>query len=70
MSLFEVGDNASFGKFAMRHCRIKTGVPGSPRGSPRGRSCWRPGGAEAPPDAAHGVGSRTVSLEGVTQPVA
>ena len=29
MLLFEVGDNANFGKFAMRHCRIKTGVPGS-----------------------------------------
>ena len=51
MLLFEVGDNASFGKFATRHCRIKTGVPGII-------------------DAAYGVGFHTVSLEGVTQPLA
>jgi hypothetical protein len=29
MLLFETGDSANFGKFAMRHCRIKTGVPRS-----------------------------------------
>ena len=51
MLLFEVGDNASFGKFATRHCGIKTGVPGII-------------------DAAYGVGFHTVSLEGVTQPLA
>ena len=53
MLLFDVGDNASFGKFAMRHCRTKTGVPGSScLGEGRAAVQWRPGAADGPPDQA------------------